>query len=127
MIFKPNMIVVLTKGRLAGKKAVVLKEAGENMILIAGVSRTPTESPDYLPNWQKRRNEKFVTFVKKVNIKHVLATRYKADVGLSELDIEGGALEDINIRATVNSQANRILKGAFENSKARWLFSALKF
>lgn len=126
MIFKPSMIVVLTKGRFAGKKAVVLKEAGDNMIFVAGINRTPTESPDYLPNWQKRRNEKFITFVKKLNIKHALATRYKADVGLSELNAED-ITEDINIRTTFNSQANRILKSAFENGKARWLFSSLKF
>lgn len=126
MIFKPNMIVILTKGRFAGRKAIVLKEIGDNMLLLAGINRIPTESADHLPNWQKRRNEKFVTFIKKLNVKHVLATRYKADLGLSGLDIEG-TLEDVNTRATVNIQANRILKDAFENKKAKWLFSTLKF
>lgn len=126
MIFKPNMIVVLTKGRFAGRKAVVLKDMGDNTLLLAGINRIPTESPDYLPNWQKRRNEKFVTFIKKLNIKHALATRYKADVGLSGVDTEG-VFEDINARTTANIHANKILRDAFENKKARWLFSTLKF
>lgn len=58
------MIVVITKGRLAGKKAVVVKNLENNMLVVCGIDRLPVESPDYLPNWQKRRNEKFNTFQK---------------------------------------------------------------
>ena len=58
MIFRQNMIVLITNGRLAGKKAVVVKELENDMLLVAGISRLPVESADFLPNWQKRRNEK---------------------------------------------------------------------
>ncbi|ELA42429.1 uncharacterized protein VICG_00528 [Vittaforma corneae ATCC 50505] len=126
MIFKPNMIVLITNGRLAGKKAAVVKELENNMLLLAGISRTPEESPDYLPAWQKRRNMKFVTFIKKINMKHVLATRYKADVGLDALSAEKSP-EDINSRAALNQEANKILKSAFEAKKAKWLFTKLQF
>lgn len=126
MIFKPNMIVLITNGRLAGKKAVVVKELESNMLLLAGISRIPEESPDYIPAWQKRRNMKFVTFIKKINMKHVLATRYKADVGLDTLGVEK-SLEDISSRAALNQEANKILKNAFEAKKAKWLFTKLQF
>lgn len=126
MIFKPNMIVLISNGRLAGKKAVVVKELENNMIVVAGVVRVPVESPDYLPTWQKRKNEKFVTFIKKINIKHVIATRYKADIGLEAVEVEN-AIENINAKATLNGEANKILKNAYEAKKAKWLFTQLKF
>lgn len=126
MLFKPNMIVVITKGCLAGKKAVVIKNLENNMLLVAGIGRTPIQSEDYLPNWQKRRNEKFVSFIKKINIKHVLATRYKADVGLTNLDVEG-ATDSLTAKSALNAQANAILKDAYASKKAKWLFTTLSF
>ncbi|KAM0681263.1 60S ribosomal protein L27 [Glugoides intestinalis] len=125
MIFKPNMIVLITNGCLAGKKAVVVKELENNMVLLAGISRIPSESPDYLPPWQKRKNAKFLTFIKKLNIKHALATRYRADVGLDKLSTEG--IDNISNKTAINNKANKILKGAFEANKAKWLFTQLKF
>lgn len=126
MIFKQNMIVLITNGRLAGKKAVIVKELENDMLVVAGISRTPSESADFLPSWQKRRNEKFVSFIKKINTKHVLATRYKADVGLDMLTVDE-SLENINTKTTLNTEANKILKSAFEAKKAKWLFTQLKF
>jgi len=125
MIFKPNMIVVITNGKLAGKKAVVVSEPKDDMLVVAGISRIPVESPDYLPEWQKRRNAKFVTFIKRINMKHVLATRYKADVGLD--GVSADSVEDLHSRAAVNSSANKILLEAFNGKKAKWLFTSLQF
>lgn len=120
------MIVVLTNGRLAGKKAVVLKQLDEHTILVAGIMRTPVASEDYVPSWQKRRNEKFLTFIKKVNVSHALATRYKADIGLAGLSADS-AVESIKAKQDVNAEANKLMKNALEARKAKWLFTALKF
>lgn len=125
MIFKQNMIVVITNGKLAGKKAVVVSEPKDNMLVVAGVMRVPVESPDYLPEWQKRRNTKFATFIKKISMKHVLATRYKADVGFKGANAE--SVENLQSRATLNNSANQILRDAFDNKKAKWLFTSLQF
>lgn len=126
MIFKQNMIVVLTNGRLAGKKAVVLKEVDENTIVVAGVNRVPTKSETYMPSWQQRKNAKFLTFIKKVNVNHVLATRYKADIGLNNLDAEN-VVVDVTSKQAINEKANKIMQSAFEEDKAKWLFTSLKF
>lgn len=126
MIFKQNMIVLITNGRLAGKKAVIVKELGSDMLLVAGITRIPSESADFLPTWQKRRNEKFVSFIKKINTKHVLATRYKSEIGLDKLSVDE-SLDNITSRATLNTEANKILKNAFDAKKSKWLFTQLKF
>ena len=126
MIFKQNMIVVITNGRLAGKKAVVLGEVDEHTIVVAGVNRIPAKSEDYMPAWQQRKNAKFLTFIKKINMNHVLATRYKADIGLSKVSLKD-AVESIESRQAANGEANKIMKNAFEESKSKWLFTTLKF
>lgn len=126
MIFKPNMIVILTKGRLAGKKAVVIKELENNMILVAGINRTPVENAPHLPEWEKRKNAKFLTFIKKANSNHLLATRYKADLGLADLKCDN-IFDDIKGKNDAKTQANSLLKSAFDNNKSKWLFTSLKF
>lgn len=126
MIFKQNMIVIITNGRLAGKKAVVLGELDQQHIVVAGVNRIPVKSEDYMPSWEKRKNEKFLTFIKKININHVIATRYKADIGLAKLDANS-AVEDIEAKNACNEKANSIMKSAFEEKKVKWLFTTLKF
>lgn len=126
MIFKPSMIVVITNGRLAGKKAVVLREIDEHHIFVAGIAHTPVASEDYIPAWQKRRNARFLTFLKKININHVLATRYKADIGLADLKADE-AIADIEAKKVANTEVNAIMKNAYDAKKAKWLFTTLKF
>ena len=120
------MIVVITNGRLAGKKAVVIGELDEHHIVVAGINRIPVKSEDYLPSWEKRRNEKFLTFIKKINMNHVFATRYRADVGLSKLSATE-AVADIRAKQATNEKANDMLKSAYSGEKSKWLFTPLKF
>lgn len=120
------MIVVITNGRLAGKKAVVLREIDEHHIFVAGIAHTPVASEDYIPAWQKRRNARFLTFLKKININHVLATRYKADIGLADLKADE-AIADIEAKKVANTEVNAIMKNAYDAKKAKWLFTTLEF
>lgn len=126
MIFKPNMIVVLTNGRLAGKKAVVVGEIDEHTIVVAGVNRLPSPSEDYMPTWQKKKNEKFLTFIKKVNIHHVLATCFKADIGLPKMEA-AEIIADLAAKKAANEETERCMRAAYEAKKAKFLFTALKF
>lgn len=126
MIFKPNMIVVLTHGRLAGKKGVVVGQLNENTIVVAGINRTPVPSQDFMPKWQKVKNEKFLTFVKKVNVNHVIATRYKADVADDSMK-PADMLADLNAKRQANVEMNKLLRAAYDANRSRFLFTELKF
>ncbi|KAI5148633.1 large subunit ribosomal protein L27e [Enteropsectra breve] len=126
MIFKENMIVVITNGRLAGKKGVVLKALDDTHVLVAGVNRVPKSVEDHAAPWEKRKFAKFLTFIKKINVNHVLATRYKADMGLTAINCDD-AVNDVKEKQLLNEKANKMMKDAYEASKSKWLFSALKF
>jgi large subunit ribosomal protein L27e len=126
MIFVPNMIAIPLRGKNAGKKAVVVKVLpGEDFVLTAIMVRTPMESKDSDERWVKRRNAKFYILLKKYRIKHLLATRYKADIGLAALDYDG--ISDVEKRKLATDRAREVMKKAREESKAKFLFSELKF
>lgn len=126
MIFKPNMIVVITSGRLAGKKGVVLKQLDESHLIVSGISRMPKESGEYLSPWEKRKNSKFLTFIKKINIRHLVATRYKADIGTVDIDLDS-VVNDLQKKSEANKTMNKILEESHKNRKFKWLFTPLKF
>ncbi|WUR02431.1 ribosomal protein eL27 [Vairimorpha necatrix] len=125
MLFIPNMIVIPTAGKFAGKKAVVVKNLDNRNVLIAGVQRLPKESEDYMSKVEKRKNDRFLSFVKKVNVRHLMATRYKADIGLGEADYS--KIDDLNIKKEVRNKVVEIMKKAQESGKAKFLFTELKF
>lgn len=125
MLFIPNMIVIPTAGKFAGKKAVVIKNIDDRICLIAGVQRLPKESEDYMSKVEKKKNDRFLSFVKKVNVRHLMATRYKADIGLSEVDYS--QISNINSKKEVRNKVVDIMKKAQENGKAKFLFTELKF
>lgn len=126
MIFVPNMIVVVTSGKNAGKKAAVIKQIDERYVLTACVVRVPTGAEDHEPKWIKRRNAKFYVVLKKYNINHLLATRYKADMGLSAIDYSGLA-DSVEAKKVLVDKTKDVMMKAWKENKAKFLFSSLSF
>lgn len=125
MIFEENMVVILTKGRHASMKAVVMKVIDQDYIVVGGVAKVPTEVKEYMAEWQKRRAAKFITFVKKINVKHVIATRYTADLNM-KAEIENVDISEQTAKAGVNKNLNKALKKIMENETCRFLFTELE-
>ncbi|KAM0676647.1 hypothetical protein BDAP_002760 [Binucleata daphniae] len=103
MLFKENQIVLILKGRYTGKKAFVVKST-EKGVLVAII--TP----------QKRRAPLKVN-VRLMNEKHLIVTRYEANIQLES--IEDKKTQEKNIQ-------NMLVKMA-EEGKNEWLVSKLKF
>lgn len=125
------MIAIPTAGKFAGKKTVIVKNIDDKYCLVAGVQRLPKQSEDFCSKDEKRKNDRFLTFVKKYNIRHLLATRYKADIGLNDisfdevLDNESDCVKQS--KEKVIQQVTDIMKKAHEENKAKFLFTELKF
>lgn len=126
MIFVPNMIAIITSGKNAGKKAVVIKQLDERTVLTACMVRVPVESRDSDPKWVKRRNAKFYVILKRYNICHLLATRYKADIGLGSIDYTGLS-ENAETKRMVTDRAKDVMMKAWNENKTKFLFSSLVF
>ncbi|ADM11318.1 60S ribosomal protein L14E/L6E/L27E [Encephalitozoon intestinalis ATCC 50506] len=126
MLFVPNMIVVVTNGKNAGKKAVVIKQLDERCVLTACVVRVPKESEDHQPKWIQRRNAKFYIILKKYNISHLIATRYKADLGLAAIDYNG-IEENAETKKVLTDKTKDAMMKTWKEGKAKFLFSSLSF
>lgn len=65
LIFKPNMLVIITRGRHASSKAIIVNVLEDSRLLIVGYSRSKK------------------IFIKRMNPLHVLATSHSLSLDLS--------------------------------------------
>jgi large subunit ribosomal protein L27e len=74
---------------------------------------------------EKRKNDKFLVFIKKYNVRHLEATRYKADLGSDAIDITG--FEDIKSRPAIKKKIVEVFSKLKDENRAKWMFRELKF
>jgi len=80
---KPGKVVILLQGRMAGKKAVVVKTFDEGTkgrqfghCLVAGVKRAPLKVTTKMSQKKVEKRTKVKPFVRYVNYTHIMPTRY---------------------------------------------------
>ena len=83
---KPGRVVILLAGRYAGKKAVLLKanekdgkegkEFKFSTGLLLGLSRYPRKVHNRMSTKTIKKRTSVKTFVKSVNLNHIMPTRY---------------------------------------------------
>lgn len=103
MLFKENQIVVVLKGRYTGKKAFVLS-TNENGVLVAIITL-------------KKRKTPLKVNLRLMNPKHLIITRYEANIKVEAVDDK--KLQEKNIA----SQLEKMV----EEGKNAWLLNKLKF
>jgi large subunit ribosomal protein L27e len=129
---KSGRVVLVTAGKYAGKKAVVVqsqdsktKERKYGHALIAGVKKYPKRVVRGMSKRRIARRSNVGVFLRVVNQKHFFATRYNMDLS-KELR---GKLSVAD--ATRKSKSRRLLQKVFQarhnaNSN-RWFFQKLRF
>lgn len=80
---KPGKVVIMTSGKFAGKKAVILRsfEKGTKArpyahAVIAGIERYPRRIYSSMTKKEINRHLKMKTFLKVVNFQHFMPTRF---------------------------------------------------
>merc|ERR1712007_304890 len=111
-IMKKGRVVILLAGRLAGKKAIIMKQNDEGRkarkfphALVAGVERCPRKVTKKMSKKKQERKSTIKPFVKYVNYNHMLATRFiiKEDFDFKGIVTEE-AMEDPEQRKDVKKQ-----------------------
>lgn len=142
-IFKTGRIVILTSGRHAGKKALVVKSYDEGnksrkfaSALVIGVDRAPRDVKRRLGKKKFIRRTQVKTFVKFVNHNHLMPTRYTtSDVDTKDIKEENIATSEKRSELTKKlgatlSDTYRKLPDPKQNEKAghlRFFFKRLHF
>ena len=93
-ILKSGKVVIVLAGRHAGKKAVVVKSYDENATsekyrfghcLIAGIDTPARKVTKGMSKAKLVKRSKMKPFLKVVNVRHVMPTRYTVDMELKKV------------------------------------------
>eukprot|EP00004_Rigifila_ramosa_P028049 TRINITY_DN938_c0_g1_i1.p2 TRINITY_DN938_c0_g1~~TRINITY_DN938_c0_g1_i1.p2 ORF type:complete len:156 (+),score=36.79 TRINITY_DN938_c0_g1_i1:41-469(+) len=137
---KPSKVVLLTSGKYAGRKAVIIKNFDDGTghrryghALVAGVDRYPLK---VTTNMSKKRTEKrsrVKAFVKVVNYNHLMPTRYGMDLDLKK-DLPADTIKAFdtgNVDPATRKSARKHIRKAFQEryllGKSKWFFTKLRF
>ncbi|KAK4537941.1 hypothetical protein CDCA_CDCA15G3966 [Cyanidium caldarium] len=139
---KPGKIVLLTSGRYAGRKAVIVRnyddgtsDRGYGHALVAGISRYPKRVTRRMSDKRIAKRIKIRPFVKFVNYSHLMPTRYvfdAADALREQIHEEAfrGKPESVDLvggRKTSCKAVRKVLEERHQAGKNRWFFAKLRF
>ncbi|CAN1259901.1 60S ribosomal protein L27-2 [Linum perenne] len=134
---KPNKAVIVLQGRYAGRKAVIVKnfddgtkDRGYGHCLVAGIKKYPAKviKKDSAKKIAKKSRVK--CFVKVVNYRHLMPTRYTLDVDLKEVlkeVVTPDVLQTKDKKVTAAKEVKAKLEERFKTGKNRWFFTKLRF
>merc|ERR1712170_172223 len=96
---KSGRVVIVTAGKYAGRKAVVVKETNEGTkdrmyghALVAGIDRYPRKVTKSMGKKKIASRNKLKPFIKVINYNHVMPTRYSVDIPVSKEVVNKDAL-----------------------------------
>merc|ERR1712153_250804 len=138
---KAGKVVLLLNGRMAGKKAVIVKTFDEGTpdrpygyCLVAGIQKYPLKVTKSMPEKKIAKRSKLKPFIKVVNYTHLMPTRYALEVELKSVvttDIVNGSQANPTARQNARKEVKKLLEDKYNSSlktgKNKWFFQKLRF
>eukprot|EP00009_Paramoeba_aestuarina_P000293 CAMPEP_0201512900 /NCGR_PEP_ID=MMETSP0161_2-20130828/5066_1 /ASSEMBLY_ACC=CAM_ASM_000251 /TAXON_ID=180227 /ORGANISM="Neoparamoeba aestuarina, Strain SoJaBio B1-5/56/2" /LENGTH=140 /DNA_ID=CAMNT_0047908915 /DNA_START=62 /DNA_END=484 /DNA_ORIENTATION=- len=136
-ILKSGKVVIVLQGRYAGRKGVVVETYDHGTdkkkyghALVVGVDRYPLAVSRAMGRRKIAKRSRVKPFVKAVNYKHLMPTRYSLDVKLNDVlgedTIKVGAIEK-GKRSAVRKAIKGRLEERYVAGKNKWFFTKLRF
>merc|ERR1711998_586726 len=136
---KAGKVVLLLNGRMAGKKAVIVKTFDEGTAdrpyghcLVAGIQKYPLKITKSMSEKKIAKRSKIKPFIKCVNYTHLMPTRYALEVELKSVvtpDVIGSS--NPTARQTARKEVKKLLEEKYNTSlktgKNKWFFQKLRF
>merc|ERR1712048_618479 len=125
---KSGRVVILTAGKYAGRKAIVVKETNEGNgqdrlyghALVAGIDRYPRKVT-------KSMGKKKKPFVKVINYNHIMPTRYSCDIPINKEQVNKEALKDATKKRAARASVKQAFEERYKTGKNKWFFQKLRF
>merc|ERR1712003_153104 len=136
-ILKSGKVVIVLQGRFAGRKGVVVETYDNGTdkkkyghALVVGIDRYPLAVNRAMGRREIAKRSRLKPFVKAVNYKHLMPTRYSLDVKFND-SIGEDALKVGAIEKGKRSQVRKAVKSKLEEryvaGKNKWFFTKLRF
>jgi large subunit ribosomal protein L27e len=127
-------VVVLLRGRYAGKKAVVVRAFDNGTdsrqfghALVAGINKYPLKVSSGMAKKKIAKRSRIKPFVKVINYNHVMPTRYGLDVDLKKTVTAENVYGDSANRRAVRKAVKKAFEDRYKTGKNKWFFSKLRF
>jgi large subunit ribosomal protein L27e len=124
---KPGKVILITSGRFAGKKAIVVKSFDDGSkqrafghCLVAGLERAPQPVTRDMSKKKILKRSKTKPFIKFVNFNHMMPTRYM----VNDLDLKAVLNPSSMKKADTRNEAKKELKKIFEK---KYVFQYIYF
>merc|ERR1712226_454539 len=123
--FRSGKIVIVLKGKYAGRKAVIVKNYDEGSggrayghCLVVGIDKGPLKRTKVKP------------FIKVINYNHLMPTRYSLDVDLKHT-VTPDVIQNVTARNDAKKASKKILEERYatllKSGKSRWFYQKLRF
>ncbi|KAI4318930.1 hypothetical protein MLD38_032583 [Melastoma candidum] len=130
---KPGKAVLLLQGRYAGRKAVIVRNFDDGTrdrayghCLVAGIKKYPSKVIRKDNTKKTAKKSRVKAFVKVVNYRHLMPTRYTLDVDLKDV-VTIDSLQSKDKKVTASKETKKRLEERFKTGKNRWFFTKLRF
>ncbi|KAI5798028.1 ribosomal L27e protein family-domain-containing protein [Peziza echinospora] len=131
---KNGRVAIITRGRYAGKKVVIIKvqEEGTKIhpfghALVAGIERYPSKVTKRMSKKTVTKRSKVKPFIKAVNFNHIMPTRYTLELeGLKNI-ISQDTFKEPSQREDAKKTIKKALEERYTSGKNRWFFQQLRF
>ena len=150
---KPGKVVILTQGRHAGRKAVIVRSFENGSVkrkyphaLLVGIKKYPLKVTKSMSKTKIAMRSRVKPFIKMVNFAHVMPTRYTVELkGTKSIKAKKGsnapstaAVQNLKsltkakfLEPARRKKTKRMLQKALEAryvaGKNRWFFTKLRF
>eukprot|EP01102_Stenamoeba_stenopodia_P014371 TRINITY_DN475_c0_g1_i1.p2 TRINITY_DN475_c0_g1~~TRINITY_DN475_c0_g1_i1.p2 ORF type:complete len:135 (-),score=33.68 TRINITY_DN475_c0_g1_i1:56-460(-) len=129
---KPGKIVIVLRGRYAGRKAVIVRTFDDGTkpkpyghAIVAGVDRAPLKVTKEMGNKKIAKRSRVKPFIKRVNYNHIMPTRYALDLDLKKVvtkhSFEKGK------RKSTRRAVKKLFEAKYKTGKSKWFFTRLRF
>ncbi|KJH52941.1 ribosomal L27e protein [Dictyocaulus viviparus] len=133
-IMKPGKVVLVLRGKYAGRKALVVKahdEGGADRsyphAIIAGIDKYPLKVTKGMGKKKQEKRNKLKPFVKVVSYSHLLPTRYSVDVAFDKANINKESLKIPKKKRCALAEIKSKFEERYKTGKNKWFFTKLRF
>jgi large subunit ribosomal protein L27e len=130
---KPGKVVVVTRGKYAGRKGVIVKnqDVGTKTrpyghAVVAGISMGPKRLKAGMSKKTIVARSKIHPFLKVLNYEHFMPTRYSFELDTKKL-VAKNVLSDRAQKKKAIKRVRRQFKKAYFSGEKKWFFSRLHF
>jgi len=131
---KVGRVGIVTRGRYAGKKVVIVKTLDEGTkghpfghALVAGIERYPSKVTKRMSKKRVAKRSKVKPFIKTINYNHVMPTRYTLEMETIKNVVTGDTFKEPTQREDAKKTVKKAFEERYQSGKNKWFFTPLRF